>query len=84
MITYTKLAMAAIECKLAMCTSRLLEFELLLELKFEKKGYLTRYPILVGRDYIQNIRASVRPSYFGTISHTVILGTRLKESNYQL
>jgi hypothetical protein len=29
--------MAAIECKVAMCISRLVEFELLLELKFEQK-----------------------------------------------
>jgi hypothetical protein len=29
--------MAAIECKLAMCISRLVEFELLLKLKFEQK-----------------------------------------------
>jgi hypothetical protein len=29
--------MAAIECKVAMCISRLAEFELLLELKFEQK-----------------------------------------------
>jgi hypothetical protein len=29
--------MAAIECKVAMCISRLVEFELLLELKFEEK-----------------------------------------------
>jgi hypothetical protein len=32
MFTYTKLHMATIECKLAMCFSRLVEFELLLEL----------------------------------------------------
>jgi hypothetical protein len=29
--------MAAIECKLAMCISRLVKFELLLELKIEQK-----------------------------------------------
>jgi hypothetical protein len=29
--------MAAIECKLAMCISRLVKFELLLEVKFEQK-----------------------------------------------
>jgi hypothetical protein len=32
MFTYTKLHMAILECKLAMCISRLVEFELLLEL----------------------------------------------------
>jgi hypothetical protein len=37
MFTYTKLAMAAIECKLAMVISRLVKFELLLELKIEQK-----------------------------------------------
>jgi hypothetical protein len=32
--------MAAIECKVAICISRLVDFELLLELNFEqKKGY---------------------------------------------
>jgi hypothetical protein len=36
MFTYTKLHNAAIECKLAMCISRLVKFELLLELKFEQ------------------------------------------------
>jgi hypothetical protein len=29
--------MGAIECKVAMCISRLVDFELLLELKFEQK-----------------------------------------------
>jgi hypothetical protein len=38
MFTYTKLHMATIECKLAMCISRLVEFELLLKLKFEQKS----------------------------------------------
>jgi hypothetical protein len=37
MFYYTKLAMAAIECKLVMCISRLVEFELLFKLKFEQK-----------------------------------------------
>jgi hypothetical protein len=37
MFTNTKLHMAVVECKLAMCVSRLAEFELLLELKFEQK-----------------------------------------------
>jgi hypothetical protein len=37
MFTYTKPHMATLECKLAMCISRLVEFELLLELKFEQK-----------------------------------------------
>jgi hypothetical protein len=36
-ITYTKLAMAALECKVAMVISRLVKLELLLELKFEQK-----------------------------------------------
>jgi hypothetical protein len=40
MFTYTKLAMAAIECKLAMIISRLVKFELLLELKIEQKRVL--------------------------------------------
>jgi hypothetical protein len=40
MFTYTKLHMATLECKLAMCISRLVEFELLLELKIEQKRVL--------------------------------------------
>jgi hypothetical protein len=32
--------MATIECKLAMCISTLVEFELLFELKFEQKSVL--------------------------------------------
>jgi hypothetical protein len=42
MFNYTKLAMAAIECKLAMCISRVVEFELLLELKIEQKNGTSR------------------------------------------
>jgi hypothetical protein len=38
MFTYTKLAMATLECKLAMHISRLVEFELLFGLKFEEKN----------------------------------------------
>jgi hypothetical protein len=51
MFNYTKLAMAAaIECKLAMCISRLVEFGLLLELKFEqKKGTSLVKLVLSGR-----------------------------------
>jgi hypothetical protein len=42
--------MAAIECKLAMCISRLVKFELLLELKIEqKKGTLLVKPVLSRR-----------------------------------
>jgi hypothetical protein len=37
MFTYTKLHSPAIECKEGLCISRLVEFELLLELKFEQK-----------------------------------------------
>jgi hypothetical protein len=33
--------MATIECKLAMCNNRLVEFELLLELKIEQKNGTT-------------------------------------------
>jgi hypothetical protein len=36
-VNYTKLAMAAIECKVAMVISKLVKFELLLELKIEQK-----------------------------------------------
>jgi hypothetical protein len=36
--TYTKLHSPAIECKEGLCISRLVEFELLLELKFKQKN----------------------------------------------
>jgi hypothetical protein len=39
--------MGAIECKLAMCISTLVEFELLLELKFEQKDGTSLFKILV-------------------------------------
>jgi hypothetical protein len=35
--------MAAIECKLAMCISRLVEFELLMELNFKQKRVLHQF-----------------------------------------
>jgi hypothetical protein len=47
MFDYTKLAMAAIECKLAMCISRLVEFELFLELNLSKKRVLHCIPRVV-------------------------------------
>jgi hypothetical protein len=51
MFTYTKLAMAAIECKLAMVISRLVKFELLLELQFEqKRGTSLVKPVLSRRN----------------------------------
>jgi hypothetical protein len=37
MFTYTKLHSPAIECKDGLCISRLVDFELLLELKIEQK-----------------------------------------------
>jgi hypothetical protein len=53
--------MAAIECKVAMCISRLVEFELLLELKFEqKKGTSLVKPVLSRRK--SGLRQSVCPS----------------------
>jgi hypothetical protein len=58
MFTYTKLAMAAIECKLAMVISRLVKFELLLELKIEpKKGTSRDSPSLK-----QSVRGQYRLS----------------------
>jgi hypothetical protein len=42
--------MATVECKLAMCINRLVEFELILKLKIEqKKRYFAAYPVLYGR-----------------------------------
>jgi hypothetical protein len=51
--------MATLECKLAMCISRLVEFELLLELKIEQKMALHCIPRVKGR---VKPCASVRPS----------------------
>jgi hypothetical protein len=42
MFTYTKLHSPAIECKEGLCISRLVDFELLLELKFEQKQGTSR------------------------------------------
>jgi hypothetical protein len=44
---YTKLALAAIECKLAMCISKLVKLELLLELKIEQKTVLCCIPRVI-------------------------------------
>jgi hypothetical protein len=41
--------MAVIECKLAMCISRLVNFELLLELKFEPKHGTSLVKLLLSR-----------------------------------
>jgi hypothetical protein len=49
MFNYTKLAIAAIECKLAMCISRLVEFELLLELKSEQKNGTSLVKLVLSR-----------------------------------
>jgi hypothetical protein len=41
--------MATLECKLAMCTSRLVEFELLLELKIEQKNGTSLVKLVLSR-----------------------------------
>jgi hypothetical protein len=62
--------MAAIECKLAMCiSSRLVKFELLLELKVEQKRYFTAYLVLKDASSLKTVcarteRLSVPVIYF--------------------
>jgi hypothetical protein len=41
--------MAAIECKVAMCISRLVDFELFLELKFEQKKGTSLVKLVLSR-----------------------------------
>jgi hypothetical protein len=75
---YTKLAMAAIECKLAMCTSRLVEFELQLELNIEQKKGTSLVKLVSLRENPRHHqcadRASVRPSDKFWILRVVPLG----------
>jgi hypothetical protein len=49
MFTYTKLRSPAIECKEGLCISRLVDFELLLELKFEQKDGTSLLKLLLSR-----------------------------------
>jgi hypothetical protein len=47
MFTYTKLHMPVIECKLAMCISRLVDLRALHGVKIRAKNrYFTAYPVL--------------------------------------
>jgi hypothetical protein len=57
--------MATVECQLAMCISRLVEFELLLEFKIEQKRVLHWIPRVVG--CVKPAVRSSRPSYIGRI-----------------
>jgi hypothetical protein len=58
--------MATLECKVAMCFSRLVEFELLLELKFEQKSgtslHTTRFKDVISFKTVE--RLSVPVMYF--------------------
>jgi hypothetical protein len=47
MFTYTKLHSPAIECKEGLCISRLVDLELLLEVKFEQKRVLYCIPRVI-------------------------------------
>jgi hypothetical protein len=47
--------MAAIECKLAMCISRLVEFELLLELKIEQKNGTSLVKLVLSRRMVHRL-----------------------------
>jgi hypothetical protein len=64
--------MGAIECKLAMCISTLVEFELLMELKIEQKNGTSLVKLVLSRENPRHRqcadRTSVRPSYIFWIS----------------
>jgi hypothetical protein len=49
MSTYNKVAMAALECKVAMFIARLVKFELHLELKFEQKKGISLVKLVLSR-----------------------------------
>jgi hypothetical protein len=59
--------MGAAECKLAMCISILVEFELLLELKIEQKPVTSLVKLVLSRENPRHRqcvdRTSVRPSF---------------------
>jgi hypothetical protein len=59
--------MAAIECMLAMCISRLVKFELLLELKIEQKKGTSLVKLVLSRrkSGLRTERLSVPVIYFG-------------------
>jgi hypothetical protein len=58
--------MATLECKLAMCISRLMEFELLLELKIEQKNGTSLVKLVLSRikSGLRTERLSVPVIYF--------------------
>jgi hypothetical protein len=80
--------MAAIECKLTMVISRLVKFELLLELKIEqKKGTSLVKPVLSRENPRHRQcadRTSVRPSYIFRYQHIELAGTAQKMIHYKL
>jgi hypothetical protein len=67
MFTYTKLRSPAIECKEGLCISRLVDFELLLELKIEQKNGTPLVKLVLSRrkSGLQTERLSVHVIYFG-------------------
>jgi hypothetical protein len=68
MFTYTKLRSPAIECKEGLCIiSRLVDFELLLELKIEQKNgtSLVKLVLLRRKSGLRTERLSVPVIYFG-------------------
>jgi hypothetical protein len=69
--------MAVIECKVAMCISRLLEFELLFNFK-QKKGTSLVKLVFYCVENPGYDRASVRPSYILWITRTEPLGPCLE------
>jgi hypothetical protein len=74
--------MATIECKLAMCISRLVEFELLLELKIEQKHGTSLVKLVLSRENPRHRqcadRTSVCPSYIFQYQYIELAGTAHK------
>jgi hypothetical protein len=71
--------MATLECKLAMCISRLVEFELLFQLKIEQKKGTSLVKLVLSRENPRHRqcvdRTSVRPSYIFRYQHIELSGT---------
>jgi hypothetical protein len=81
MFTYTKLHSPAIECKEGLCISRLVDFELLLELKIEqKKGTSLHTSCCRLSQALNSPVRSVRPSDIFRYPRVFPLGPRLKSS----
>jgi hypothetical protein len=83
-LTSAKLAMATLECnKLVMCISRLVEFELQLELKIEQKYGTSLVKLVLSRRRSASLLQSVCPSqlYWENIAHRYARNSPTTPSN---